>query len=84
MEFVDQPPHPERIQRYEWPEIVSELRANPGKWARLETKNGLPVGKGTATSVANQIRHGKNSHTPLGEFEAVSRSTDVYMRYVGK
>ena len=72
---------------------MDELRANPGRWARVKTCpfQGYQYGKAQAgaTSTASRIRRGGAKYwQPKGAFEAVSRRVNnaycVYARYVGE
>lgn len=82
LEFVDEPPPSNRGSErlYVW--FANQLRANPGKWARLP----LPNKAGISTIIGN----GKMSaFRPAGHFECVYRkeldSDDKYnyIRYIG-
>jgi len=59
---------------------AAALRAQPGKWAL--------VIEGTGPSIGGQVRAGRLTNFPKGEFEATSRKRsdgkyDVYVRFVG-
>lgn len=82
--WEEPPPSRYGAKRDGWNRIAAELRANPGRWARIrecETR-------GRASVWAQQVRQGQSSAwLPAGSFEAASRSVDgtyvVYARYVG-
>lgn len=66
-------------------DVAAQLRATPGEWARIDTKQT----KGAATARAQQIRTGSlRAFRPHGTFEAAARTVDgehrVYARYVGQ
>lgn len=81
IEFVDEPPR-HASYKYNWNEIIADLKGNPGRWAVI-TGNNV---KGTVSS-ANGTRHHINAgHVPgmpRGEFEATTRGNVIYARYVG-
>lgn len=65
-------------------EVAEALRANPNKWAVVQT---FPLGR-QAGSLAFNIRSGLvKAFRPVGAFEATARKngdeTSVYARYVG-
>lgn len=67
--------------RDRWASIAAELRAHPGRWAK--------VAEDEWPSAAGCIKRGKfAAFRPAGSFEAAHRSVvgrkgDVYARYVG-
>jgi hypothetical protein len=64
-----------------WTSESSELRQNPGRWALLTTK---PTPR-AAWSTVWAINTGHlTAFRPAGHFEAYSRGTDVYARYLGE
>lgn len=82
LDFVDQPPPSNRGNErlYVW--FAKQLRANPGRWARLPLAN--------KAGISTAIGQGKMSaFRPAGHFEAVYRkdldSDDKwnYVRYIG-
>jgi hypothetical protein len=85
--WEDPPPpkHRPRPPAAYWRAIAGELRLKPGVWAIID--DGSPTAR-VAAVVASQIRHGRRSDFPEGEFEAEWRTTSdgkhqVYARYVG-
>lgn len=72
-------------QKYDWEKITADLRAHPGKWAVVEGNNtkGTP---NSAQAIAQSLRKGriKGMSAKPGEFEATTRESTVYARYVGK
>lgn len=67
-----------------WKRTAATLQDNEGKWARLRefTK------RGSAYSLASQIRNGRSAWGPKGTFEARAEEKDgewvVYARYTGE
>lgn len=80
------PPPPKQRGRpkgSKWDALAAELKANPGRWAR--------IGEDIPTSIVSVINHGDRlCFQPAGAFEAVTRNhtsrwqADVYVRYVGE
>ena len=68
--------------KYDWDDITTKLRARPGTWAMVEGK-GTKGTPGSAQAAARAIRKGEIKGTKAGEFEATTRETTVYARYVG-
>lgn len=66
-----------------WRKIAAELKANPGRWAVVDTK----ANQHLSAQSAYLINRGQLAGLSPGEFEAVSRLVDgearVYARYVG-
>jgi len=79
LEFVNLPPKsPGTPAKYM--DEAAALRENPGKWVRLVEANGTA----SAGSIASSIRTGiYRAFRPTGDFEATSRGSSVYVRYVG-
>lgn len=50
MEFVSPPPHQPRQRSEKWVNVVAELKANPGEWAKVGN---------FSPGVATHIRRGK-------------------------
>jgi hypothetical protein len=82
LEFMDEPPPSNRgnDRLYHW--FANQLKANPGKWAKLP----LPNKAGISTNIA---RGRMPAFRPAGHFECVYRaeidSTDKwnFVRYIG-
>lgn len=67
--------------RYDWSPVARVLRARPGEWAKIAARASQP----SASGVANSVRQGRYlAFQPSGAFEAVSRGTDVWARFVGE
>lgn len=68
----------------DWTAEANQLRARPGEWAHVSTRNTRQAAAGAAMN----IRRGNlNPFNPPGAFEAISRTVGgefrVYARYVG-
>ena len=64
---------PER-NRTEWEGIAEELRAHPGRWAKV-------ADKGTYTA---SIKRGRlRAFRPVGHYEATSHKGHLHIRYKG-
>lgn len=67
-----------------WKRTAATLQDNEGKWARLRT---FPK-RGSAYSLASQVRNGRAAWAPKGTFEARAEEKDgewaVYARYTGE
>lgn len=92
MEFVSPPPHQPRQRSEKWINVVAELKANPGEWAKVGN---------FSPGVATHIRRGKYpafldgcDHEQVGVYmeshwEVTTRKTDngtrndVYIRWIG-
>jgi hypothetical protein len=78
--WEDPPPPPEKKIVNPSAEIARMMRERPGKWAKI----GEYLNKGTASQRAKGIRQGRPGiFAPAGSFEATSRDTSVWARYVG-
>lgn len=58
---------------------AAELKANPGKWAKLDTSHLSPT---TRRNLAASIHAGRVRVFAEG-FEAVTRSSETWVRYTG-
>jgi hypothetical protein len=65
----------------QYDEFAAQLRANPGRWAKIGE---------APTSLARNIKAGSGAFSPEGAFEAVTRNADksgnradIYARFVG-
>jgi hypothetical protein len=68
-----EPPRPRA--REDWQAIADTLRANPGKWAKIET---------ASLHYGNVIKHGKTkAFQPAGSFEATLQQRVLYARFIG-
>ncbi|RBO82109.1 hypothetical protein [Nocardia puris] len=76
-EFVDELPPTSGRRRLA--EFATELREQPGRWARWPN----PIYETSAISIASKVRRGQYRAFPGGEFEAEHRDGVVYARYVG-
>jgi len=66
---------PRTTPRNDWGKIAEALRANPGKWAKLET---------ASTAYCAFIKQGKTkAFQPAGSFEATLQNRVLYARYIG-
>jgi hypothetical protein len=81
MEFVNSLPTDGR-NKYDWPAIFAELRANPGVWGVVTGEN-VTENPAAAQAAARNIRRGNVGDARRGEFEATTRGTTVYARYNG-
>jgi hypothetical protein len=78
VEFGDLPPGPSGHET--WENEAAELRANPGRWARIFTSK---THQG-ALQFAKYVRDGARvAFRPPGTFDAVARGNDVWIRYIG-
>lgn len=63
-----------------WQNEAAELKARPGQWARVATKQTTS----SAGTLASRIKEGQiRAFIPAGHFQAVIRGMDVWARYVG-
>lgn len=78
----DEPP-PETITtgsgRYPWALVLHEFRKRPNQWGRLPNVGTTPSLDG---GVVTKIRRGQIAAAGAGEFEAVRRGPEVWVRYV--
>jgi hypothetical protein len=66
---------PRTKPRNDWGKIAETLRANPGKWAVIET---------ASTAYCAFIRQGRTkAFQPAGSFEATLQNHKLYARYIG-
>lgn len=70
-------PPPKAGRTTDWDAIANELRDHPGTWALVSTR------PKSAGQVASALRNGHYAGFVKGEFEAKSRGTEVYARYIG-
>lgn len=79
------PPSPKK-QKRDWPFIVEQLKAKPGRWAPVDSHQSRPA----LATIASRIKH--NLHGPFkneGPFEAVVRESEepgiyeLFVRYLG-
>jgi len=64
-----------RKPRLDWAKIAESLRANPGKWAKVET---------SSTAYCSFIRQGRTkAFQPAGSFEAILQNRVLYARFIG-
>lgn len=84
IEWAEPPTAPNEPGR--WTAVADELRANPGRWAKIKVD-------ASDTTLAHRIKHGAVvGFRPAGAFEARSvswasdgkRRFDIYARYVGE
>lgn len=66
-------------------DVVAQLKARPGEWARIRTG----TTRASVDSCAQQIRTGRLvAYNPAGTFEAVGRTVEgayvVFARYIAK
>ena len=86
MEWVEHPPPIERKGRRvpvagrTYHDEVEAMRQNPGKWCLLDHRET----RFRAGVFAQQIRSGDLTSFRPGKFDAVSRQTAVYVRYLGE
>jgi len=80
--FIDGVPGSTRSIKYDWATILRDFRENPGTWAVVGGEN-TANNPGAAQAVARNMRLGRVSDIKPGEFEATTRGTVVYARYVG-
>lgn len=81
----EEPPGPRGGADRNHPEIAEALKANPGRWARL---NFDFVDAAKANNLASTIKSARLSpYRPKGSFQARVRTVDgevrVYARYIG-
>jgi len=63
--------------------FATALRRRPGKWARVTHREFGTADRAGAYALA--IRQARvNAFKPYGAFEAISRLTEVYARYIGE
>lgn len=79
MEFVDELPPLQRETK--WSNVVADVQANPGKWAKIG-----PFDKAKApSSVATQINRGKVKGQAKGDWSAATRTEGddvwLYVKY---
>jgi hypothetical protein len=68
----EQPPGKDRQN---WAEIAEALRANPDRWAKIES---------ASTAYCSFIKQGRTkAFQPAGSFEARLRGGKVYARFIG-
>lgn len=79
VQFTDLPPHPR--DKYDWPAIVADLKANPGEWGILNEER--HISPSAAQQVSHKLKEGMIPGTVRGEFEATTRGSVAYGRYVG-
>lgn len=80
--FVPKLPRP-NVRSYDWVGIQEALRANPEQWALIEGHN-IKGTNASAQATTRNINWGRIAGMAKGEFEATTRGTKVYARYVGK
>jgi hypothetical protein len=78
VKFGTPPPRKGREGRYE--DDAATLRAHPGEWAQLNLDHVKPT---TRAKYAQMIKVGKLNDFPKGEFEAMTRRGEVWVRYIG-
>lgn len=82
LEWAD-PPTPPVNWRRKYEAVAAQLKAQPGRWARVNTYGS----SNAAQSSASKINNSGTPSFPKGQFEAVARCTedsnDLYLRYVG-
>lgn len=78
VEFGELPGH--TAVRTEWQAVAAELKARVGQWGKVAHKETQSAAGGLATNIkAARLA----AFRPVGHFEAVTRGTDVWARYVG-
>lgn len=80
--FDTEPPSPMR-QKYDWDTIVSDLKANPGKWGVVEAFRDVAGTDEAAQGAARALRVGKVGGGREGDFETTTRGATIYARYIG-
>jgi hypothetical protein len=83
VKFVDDLPRGKQ-RRYDWGEITKVLRDNPGKWAIIEPFDDKEVTPTSAQATSRNLRSGRFKGIAAGEYDAKTRGTVVYARYLGK
>lgn len=81
MEFSENIPADGR-NKYDWPTILAELRANPGMWGVITGQKVLE-NRSAAQATARALRRGMVADAHKDIFEATTRGTTVYARYMG-
>lgn len=82
LQWEDPPAHALTSQRPgQYREFATALRDNPQRWAVLP---GERASENSARSTLQNLRRGKMSNFPKGEFEAVIDKTKIFVRYVGE
>lgn len=72
MEWQDPP---ERNTRYDWQAIAEQLRQNPQRWAKVETKS---------TTYSTLIQRGQvKAFRPAGAYETRTSKGALFIRFVG-
>jgi hypothetical protein len=82
IKFVDEVPG-DNHRRYDWKNITAQLKAKPGDWAIIEAE-GAKGTNSAAQATSRNIRNGRIKGIKAGEFDAVTRGSVVYARYIGK
>lgn len=82
VKFVDSVPRNNR-RKYDWNDISESLRANPGKWGIVEAE-GVVTTATAAQATSRNIRNGRIKGLEKGQFDAMTRGSTVYARYVGE
>ena len=78
MKWEDPPVTPRRYNSSKWRDEARILRANPGRWALLDTFTSAK-----ARNTAWQVRTGRlQAFRPAGTFQSVSRAGSVYARFL--
>ena len=75
-----EPPARARRGHSPFDEIAAELRTNPKRWALVRHYDNPD----SAAGYASMINRAGTAAFPAGEFEAVSRGGDLYVRYTGE
>ncbi|QPR39542.1 hypothetical protein [Brevibacterium casei] len=74
-------PPPKLTQASKYRDDADTLRAHPGEWAQLNLDHLKPASR---VKYSNSINSGKLQDFPRGDFEAMTRRGEVWVRYVGK
>ena len=80
--LVDDIPKDSR-RRYNWEHNIAKLKAANGGWGIVVPDDGVPNTNTAAQAVSRNIRNGRIKGIKPGEFDALTRGTTIYARYVG-
>ncbi|MCT1689912.1 hypothetical protein M3B11_02875 [Brevibacterium sp. p3-SID960] len=79
VKFGTPPPKKTAAGRYK--DDADTLRAHPGEWALLNLDHLKPA---TRAKYSTMITSGGLQDFPKGDFEAITRRGQVWVRYIGK
>jgi hypothetical protein len=78
-----QQPPSENYRKYNWDDIISKLKDNPGKWGVVEPEKPISPAPHAVLSTALRIKKGRISGMEPGEYDATVRKNQLYARYIG-